>query len=169
MSVLVSSVQLSQLQAIAKMRVKKLHEFYLAKLADWREERRKVEEQQTEIAQLNQDYQRVIEYLERADVCSDPVKLQLAAARRHWLIYDREKAEFYLEIAEDDLKKQSLVLEESKKTWLKAIARENRITEQRCVAEGIERHKKEQRREIESDDTVGGKTMAMFNTTNRVS
>jgi len=158
------SVQLGQLQAVMKVRVRKLHKLYLAKLEEWREAKRKVEEQREEVAQLDRDLQSVIEYMERDDVACDPVKLQLGVSRRRWTIYDREQAQYYLDVAEDDLSKISDELDQHKKSWLKAIARENNLGEQRLEALSEERREQEQREEVELDDAFGGKPLTSIDT-----
>ncbi len=148
-----NSSQFAQLGRVMSMRVRKAHTAYLEQLELWRDAKRKVEEQTEEVKGLNRDLQQVLIYMEQDATALDPVKLQFGVSRRRWVIYDKEKAEYYLDVAKQDLQEAADEMLRLKNIWLRVIAREEKITENRVLAQEEEFLDAEMREEVELEDT----------------
>lgn len=131
MTVRASIKQLDQLTRVLVLRVSHTTRAYQQQKTVVEEQQRNVMECRQEVLQLDRDRERVVRYLHSPDSSADPIKLSDAGIRRRWLAYDREKADYYLSIALDDLAEAEADLAVKKKAWLKAQARESQTLDQR--------------------------------------
>jgi len=126
--------QLDLLGGIMRLRVSHASREYQTQLTVVAQRRGKTLELQQEITVLEQDTRAVICYLAQPGVGCDPQKLNDAVTRRRWIAYDREKADYYLAIAEQDLSESEQELEQCRNVWKKAQARENFMREAGALA-----------------------------------
>lgn len=115
--------QLTQLTTLDELKTRRAERAAIDQRAVVARCREKVQEIQLLVDQFNADAQRVTDFLAEPETATCPVKLNDAYARRHWIIYDREKEEFYLKQALQELDQANAQLVEKNQLWNRLRAR----------------------------------------------
>lgn len=152
--------QLDQMMRIHKLRVNHAERELQAQKIIVEEHLQSVEKLQMELAQLDADRDSVVRFLGSLASNTNPTQLSDANTRRRWLSYDREKTDYYLDIAQEDLAEAEAELGQKKNVWLKAQARESQTHEQRCAAARREQFEQESRESLEVQEQVVSRALA---------
>ncbi|MBX2826285.1 MAG: hypothetical protein KTR33_16235 [Gammaproteobacteria bacterium] len=119
-----SVVQLTELKRLGELRVRRAENAVREQRELMVQQQARVDKRQHQVDLLNHQARRVREFLAEPETQSDPVRLNDAYAQRHWIIYDREKEEFYLQQAQQDLEKAENELTQKTVQLNRALARQ---------------------------------------------
>lgn len=94
---------LASYRRLLRRRRDRSREALAAHLADWQDAQQRCEARSAERAALQSDVDALHDWRRRGTTTFTAADLQSAARRAHWLAYDIEKADYYLEMARDEL------------------------------------------------------------------